>query len=192
MANWAAVCVAAAMGRSQSTPGLVESKGRIPLEEMWVSPLAPSGASSLGPPPYSANSLFSPSHSPSNRWVQRTALSLLHLLSSWHDTRLSYFLFICDSPGWKINHFHQHAKFGSFLLGGHKSDIFNSESVLWSVFCSHETKQIEECEILANIWAHFYIFKDCFAAWFFLKLTNRNSADIHICVAFFFCKGCIF
>ncbi|KAF4533318.1 hypothetical protein B566_EDAN004439, partial [Ephemera danica] len=56
----------AAMGRSQSTPGLVESRGRIPLEEMWVSPLEPSGASSLGPPPYSANSLFSPSHSPSS------------------------------------------------------------------------------------------------------------------------------
>ncbi|XP_046622827.1 probable basic-leucine zipper transcription factor Q [Neodiprion virginianus] len=27
----------AAMGRCQSTPGLVESRGRIPLEEMWVS-----------------------------------------------------------------------------------------------------------------------------------------------------------
>ncbi|XP_039295982.1 cyclic nucleotide-gated cation channel alpha-3 isoform X3 [Nilaparvata lugens] len=30
-----------AMGRSQSTPGLVETKGRVPLEEMWVSPLEP-------------------------------------------------------------------------------------------------------------------------------------------------------
>ncbi|XP_022918672.1 cyclic nucleotide-gated channel rod photoreceptor subunit alpha isoform X2 [Onthophagus taurus] len=28
----------AAMGRSQSTPGLVESRGKIPLEEMWVPP----------------------------------------------------------------------------------------------------------------------------------------------------------
>lgn len=37
---------AAAMGRSQSTPGLVESRGRIPLEDMWVSP-------------YSQHSLFS-------------------------------------------------------------------------------------------------------------------------------------
>ncbi|XP_059479387.1 potassium/sodium hyperpolarization-activated cyclic nucleotide-gated channel 1 [Neocloeon triangulifer] len=70
----------AAMGRSQSTPGLVESKGRIPLEEMWVSPLAPSGASSLGPPPYSANSLFSPSHSPSNR--SRSGISHKALTSS--------------------------------------------------------------------------------------------------------------
>ncbi|XP_065349661.1 potassium voltage-gated channel subfamily H member 3 isoform X2 [Cloeon dipterum] len=70
----------AAMGRSQSTPGLVESKGRIPLEEMWVSPLAPSGASSLGPPPYSANSLFSPSHSPSNR--SRSGVSQKALTSS--------------------------------------------------------------------------------------------------------------
>jgi hypothetical protein len=57
-------CPTAAMGRCQSTPGLVESRGRIPLEEMWISPLDPSGASSLGPPPYSANSLFSPTHSP--------------------------------------------------------------------------------------------------------------------------------
>lgn len=44
------------MGRSQSTPGLVESRGRIPLEEMWVSPIAP--------PPYSQHSLFSPVDSP--------------------------------------------------------------------------------------------------------------------------------
>lgn len=28
------------MGRSQSTPGLVESRGRIPLEDMWVPPVA--------------------------------------------------------------------------------------------------------------------------------------------------------
>lgn len=27
------------MGRCQSTPGLVESRGRIPLEEMWISPV---------------------------------------------------------------------------------------------------------------------------------------------------------
>jgi hypothetical protein len=59
----------AAMGRSQSTPGLVESRGRIPLEDMWVSPLEPliTGGSSLGPPPYSANSLFSPTLSPTSR-----------------------------------------------------------------------------------------------------------------------------
>ena len=31
--------VTAAMGRSSSTPGLVESSGRVPLEEMWVSPV---------------------------------------------------------------------------------------------------------------------------------------------------------
>ena len=29
----------AALPRSTSTPGLVESIGKIPLEEMWVSPL---------------------------------------------------------------------------------------------------------------------------------------------------------
>jgi len=59
----------AAMGRSQSTPGLVESRGRIPLEDMWVSPLDPllTGGSSSGPPPYSANSLFSPTLSPTSR-----------------------------------------------------------------------------------------------------------------------------
>lgn len=26
------------MGRSQSTPGLVESRGKVPLEDMWVPP----------------------------------------------------------------------------------------------------------------------------------------------------------
>ncbi|XP_065163954.1 cyclic nucleotide-gated channel rod photoreceptor subunit alpha isoform X2 [Atheta coriaria] len=35
----------AAMGRSQSTPGLVESRGKVPLEEMWV----PSGLAGLTP-----------------------------------------------------------------------------------------------------------------------------------------------
>ena len=30
---------AAALPRSESTPGLVESRGKVPLEEMWVSPL---------------------------------------------------------------------------------------------------------------------------------------------------------
>lgn len=57
------------MGRSQSTPGLVETKGRVPLEEMWVSPMEPliRGGSSLGPPPYSSNSLFSPALSPTVR-----------------------------------------------------------------------------------------------------------------------------
>lgn len=29
------------MGRSQSTPGLVESTGRIALEDMWIPPVAP-------------------------------------------------------------------------------------------------------------------------------------------------------
>lgn len=32
---------AAALGRSNSTPGLVETKGQVPLEEMWVSPVEP-------------------------------------------------------------------------------------------------------------------------------------------------------
>ncbi|ODM96610.1 Cyclic nucleotide-gated cation channel alpha-3 [Orchesella cincta] len=31
----------AALGRSNSTPGLVETKGQVPLEEMWVSPVEP-------------------------------------------------------------------------------------------------------------------------------------------------------
>lgn len=39
------VTLAAAMGRSQSTPGLVESRGKVPLEEMWV----PSGLAGLTP-----------------------------------------------------------------------------------------------------------------------------------------------
>lgn len=29
------------MGRSQSTPGLVESSGRVALEDMWIPPVAP-------------------------------------------------------------------------------------------------------------------------------------------------------
>ncbi|XP_012279037.1 cyclic nucleotide-gated cation channel alpha-3 [Orussus abietinus] len=50
----------AAMGRCQSTPGLVESRGRIPLEEMWIAPIDIRGAH-----PYSVgHSLFSPSPSP--------------------------------------------------------------------------------------------------------------------------------
>ncbi|XP_015439283.1 PREDICTED: cyclic nucleotide-gated cation channel alpha-3-like [Dufourea novaeangliae] len=50
----------AAMGRCQSTPGLVESRGRIPLEEMWVSPV-----DMKSPHTYSAShSLYSPSPSP--------------------------------------------------------------------------------------------------------------------------------
>lgn len=48
------------MGRCQSTPGLVESRGRIPLEEMWVSPIDTKSTHT-----YSAgHSLFSPSPSP--------------------------------------------------------------------------------------------------------------------------------
>ncbi|XP_076379390.1 cyclic nucleotide-gated channel alpha-2 isoform X2 [Megalopta genalis] len=50
----------ASMGRCRSTPGLVESRGRIPLEEMWVSPLDAKSTHT-----YSAgHSLFSPSPSP--------------------------------------------------------------------------------------------------------------------------------
>ncbi|XP_043275927.1 cyclic nucleotide-gated cation channel alpha-3 isoform X2 [Venturia canescens] len=51
----------AAMGRCQSTPGLVESRGRVPLEDMWISPIdlrAGGHAYSTG------HSLFSPSPSP--------------------------------------------------------------------------------------------------------------------------------
>lgn len=32
------VMVEAAMGRSQSTPGLIESRGKVALEDMWVPP----------------------------------------------------------------------------------------------------------------------------------------------------------
>ncbi|XP_025075284.1 cyclic nucleotide-gated cation channel alpha-3 isoform X5 [Pogonomyrmex barbatus] len=48
-----------AMGRCQSTPGLVESRGRVSLEDMWISPI------DLKTHAYStAASLFSPSPSP--------------------------------------------------------------------------------------------------------------------------------
>ncbi|EZA53541.1 Cyclic nucleotide-gated cation channel alpha-3 [Ooceraea biroi] len=46
-----------AMGRCQSTPGLVESRGRISLEDMWVSPI---DLRSI----HTAQSLYSPSPSP--------------------------------------------------------------------------------------------------------------------------------
>lgn len=52
---------AAAMGRCQSTPGLVESRGRIPLEDMWISPIDLRGG---GHPYATGHSLFSPSPSP--------------------------------------------------------------------------------------------------------------------------------
>ena len=32
-------CFTAALPRSESTPGLVESRGKVTLEEMWVSPM---------------------------------------------------------------------------------------------------------------------------------------------------------
>ncbi|KAK7067446.1 hypothetical protein SK128_011420 [Halocaridina rubra] len=48
------------MGRSSSTPGLVESTGRVPLEEMWLPPL-------LKPPPYPSTPGYSPSTSPGAR-----------------------------------------------------------------------------------------------------------------------------
>ncbi|XP_071519853.1 uncharacterized protein [Panulirus ornatus] len=52
----------AAMGRSSSTPGLVESTGRVPLEEMWLPPAPP-----LRPPPPYSTPGYSPSTSPRSR-----------------------------------------------------------------------------------------------------------------------------
>lgn len=53
---------AAAIGRCQSTPGLVESRGRVSLEDMWLAPL------DYKTHAYStAASLFSPSPSPTSR-----------------------------------------------------------------------------------------------------------------------------
>ncbi|KAK0082477.1 hypothetical protein PV325_010314 [Microctonus aethiopoides] len=49
-----------AMGRSQSTPGLVESRGRTSLEEMWISPMdlrTPRSLFSPSPSPITASSL---------------------------------------------------------------------------------------------------------------------------------------
>ncbi|XP_025163951.1 cyclic nucleotide-gated cation channel alpha-3 isoform X1 [Harpegnathos saltator] len=48
------------MSRCQSTPGLVESQGRVPLEEMWVSPIDLKSTQVYS----TAHSLFSPSPSP--------------------------------------------------------------------------------------------------------------------------------
>ncbi|KAH0949297.1 hypothetical protein HN011_005310, partial [Eciton burchellii] len=49
-----------AMGRCQSTPGLVESRGRISLEDMWVSPIDLRSIHAYS----TAQSLYSPSPSP--------------------------------------------------------------------------------------------------------------------------------
>ncbi|KAL1513297.1 hypothetical protein ABEB36_002721 [Hypothenemus hampei] len=46
----------AAMGRSQSTPGLVESRGKIALEDMWVPPVTLSGLTLLYPRSLGASS----------------------------------------------------------------------------------------------------------------------------------------
>lgn len=48
------------MSRCQSTPGLVESQGRVPLEEMWIAPIDLKSAQVYS----TAHSLFSPSPSP--------------------------------------------------------------------------------------------------------------------------------
>ncbi|KAH1001950.1 hypothetical protein HUJ04_005904 [Dendroctonus ponderosae] len=57
----------AAMGRSQSTPGLVESRGKVALEDMWVPPISFAGLTSLFPrslaassPPQSVRTLPTP------------------------------------------------------------------------------------------------------------------------------------
>nr|XP_053637637.1 cyclic nucleotide-gated cation channel alpha-3-like [Cherax quadricarinatus] len=52
----------AAMGRSSSTPGLVESTGRVPLEEMWLPPVPPV---KLPPPCHTPG--YSPATSPRTR-----------------------------------------------------------------------------------------------------------------------------
>ncbi|XP_012533940.1 cyclic nucleotide-gated cation channel alpha-3 isoform X2 [Monomorium pharaonis] len=49
-----------AMGRCQSTPGLVESRGRVSLEDMWISPIDLKSSHAYS----TAASLFSPSPSP--------------------------------------------------------------------------------------------------------------------------------
>lgn len=49
-----------AMGRCQSTPGLVESRGRVSLEDMWISPVDLKSTHAYS----TAASLFTPSPSP--------------------------------------------------------------------------------------------------------------------------------
>lgn len=75
----------AAMGRSQSTPGLVESAGRIPLEEMWISPVGPIGfqpRSLLSSPP-------SNKQTPESPGAVSTSSGRSHqqMLSASHDRR---------------------------------------------------------------------------------------------------------
>ncbi|XP_020288866.1 potassium/sodium hyperpolarization-activated cyclic nucleotide-gated channel 1-like [Pseudomyrmex gracilis] len=63
----------AAMPRCQSTPGLVESRGRVPLEEMWISPIDLKATHAYS----TAASLFSPSPSPvtARRTVPTTGIT---------------------------------------------------------------------------------------------------------------------
>ncbi|KAG7161251.1 Cyclic nucleotide-gated cation channel alpha-3-like [Homarus americanus] len=81
--------VAAAMGRSSSTPGLVESTGRVPLEEMWLPPVPPMKLPPPCPTPgYSpATSLRSRAHRSQTLESERFTLeSALSDSSSRHST----------------------------------------------------------------------------------------------------------
>ncbi|XP_042235800.1 cyclic nucleotide-gated cation channel alpha-3-like [Homarus americanus] len=79
----------AAMGRSSSTPGLVESTGRVPLEEMWLPPVPPMKLPPPCPTPgYSpATSLRSRAHRSQTLESERFTLeSALSDSSSRHST----------------------------------------------------------------------------------------------------------
>lgn len=73
------------MGRSQSTPGLVESSGRVTLEEMWIPPIAPitfQQRSLLSSPPSTKQTPESPGAVSTS-----SGRSHLQILSASHDRR---------------------------------------------------------------------------------------------------------
>ncbi|XP_018897668.2 cyclic nucleotide-gated channel alpha-3 isoform X1 [Bemisia tabaci] len=80
----------AAMGRSQSTPGLLETRGRVPLEDMWVSPVSVEPLLKGVMTSHYANSGFSPAPSPTCRSntgaTAATTESPLSILSSVHSS----------------------------------------------------------------------------------------------------------
>ncbi|KAK6633412.1 hypothetical protein RUM44_004014 [Polyplax serrata] len=75
----------AAMGRSHSTPGLIESRGRVALEEMWISPVGASGGENV----HNSPTLTSRS-APSVAQHMRSSESPLSASSSVHSSEVQH------------------------------------------------------------------------------------------------------
>ncbi|KAK6644714.1 hypothetical protein RUM43_000982 [Polyplax serrata] len=75
----------AAMGRSHSTPGLIESRGRVALEEMWISPVGASGGENV----HNSPTLTSRS-APTVAQHMRSSESPLSASSSVHSSEVQH------------------------------------------------------------------------------------------------------